>query len=87
MQLVHTFHARKSMYVNNIIVTVTLQAAVSYRGSGIWHYEQCRNVQNAEKTQHSSVGTSLLLSDITTCLQTLYRKQESPAIVTVSEKD
>lgn len=35
MQLVYTFHARKNEYVNNIMVTVILQAAVSLRGSGI----------------------------------------------------
>ena len=35
VQLVYTFHARKSDYVNNIMVTVTLQAAVGHRGSGI----------------------------------------------------
>lgn len=52
------FHARKSEYVNNIMVTVALEAAVGHRGRAVRHYELCRSVQNAEEIQHSSVGTS-----------------------------
>jgi len=40
------------------MVTVTLEAAVGHRGSGIWHSELCRNVQHAEEIQHSSARTS-----------------------------
>lgn len=92
MQLVDAFHARKSKYVNNIMVTVTLQAAVGHRGGGVWHCELGRNVQNAEEIQHSSVGTSrdfipAQWRNHQPCLQTQYGKQDSPEIIAVGEED
>lgn len=90
MQLVHTSHAREGEHVNNIMVTVTLQAAVSHRGSGIWHYELCRNVQNTEEIQHSSGGTNRDLVPSQwhqPCMQIQYTKQWSPAIITLGEEN
>lgn len=86
MQLVHTSHGRKGEHVNSIMVAVSLQAAVHHRGSGIWHYELCRNVPNTGEIQHSSRGTSRDLvpsqwHNHQSCMQIRYTKQWSPALL------
>lgn len=90
MQLVYTFHVRNIKYVNNIMVTATLQTAVGHGGSGVWHYELRRNVQNAEEIQHCRTNRDFIPSqwhNHQPCLQTQYRKQESPATIVLGEED